>query len=40
MSAKFLIKYSVRFAKKGLHVREIVEALISAGDASCIAGGS
>jgi len=38
MSAKFLIKNSVRFSKKGLHVREIVEALISAGVASCIAG--
>jgi len=40
MSAKFLIKNSVRFSKKGLHVREIVEALISAGVASCIAGSS
>ena len=40
MSAKFLIKNSGRFSKKGLHVREIVEALISAGVASCIAGSS
>jgi glycerol-1-phosphate dehydrogenase [NAD(P)+] len=40
MSAKFLIKNSTRFSKKGLHVREIVEALISAGVASCIAGSS
>ena len=40
MSAKFLIKNSARFSKKGLHVREIVEALISAGVASCIAGSS
>jgi len=40
MSAKFLIKNSVRFSKKGLHVRDIVEALISAGVASCIAGSS
>jgi glycerol-1-phosphate dehydrogenase [NAD(P)+] len=40
MSAQFLIKNSTRFSKKGLHVREIVEALISAGVASCIAGSS
>ena len=40
MSAQFLIKNSLRFSKKGLHVREIVEALISAGVASCIAGSS
>jgi len=40
MSAKFLIKNSARFSKKGLQVREIVEALISAGVASCIAGSS
>jgi len=40
MSAKFLIKNSTRFSKKGPHVREIVEALISAGVASCIAGSS
>ena len=40
MSAEFLIKNSARFSKKGLHVREIVEALISAGVASCIAGSS
>ena len=40
MSAQFLIKNSARKKKKGLHVREIVEALISAGVASCIAGSS
>ena len=40
MSAEFLIKNSARFSKKGLHIREIVEALISAGVASCIAGSS
>ena len=40
MSAQFLIKNSARFSKNGLHVREIVEALISAGVASCIAGSS
>ena len=40
MSAQFLIKNSARFSKKCLHVREIVEALISAGVASCIAGSS
>ena len=38
MSAKILIENSSRFAKKGPNVREIVEALISAGVASCIAG--
>ena len=40
MSAKILIESSERFSKKGLDVREIVEALISAGVASCIAGSS
>ena len=40
MSAKFLMKSSTRFAKKGLDVREIVEALISTGVAACIAGSS
>jgi len=40
MSAKILMKNSESFAKKGLDVRVIVEALISAGVASCIAGSS
>ena len=40
MSAKILIENASRFAKKGPDVREIVEALISAGVASCIAGSS
>ena len=40
MSAKILMEHSSRFSKKGLDVREIVEALISAGVASCIAGSS
>jgi len=40
MSANILIENSSRFAKKGPDVREIVEALISAGVASCIAGSS
>jgi glycerol-1-phosphate dehydrogenase [NAD(P)+] len=40
MSAKILMENSVRFSKEGLDVREIVEALISAGVASCIAGSS
>ncbi len=40
MSAKILMESSERFSKKGLNVREIVEALISAGVASCIAGSS
>ena len=40
MSAKILIENSSQFAKKGPDVREIVEALISAGVASCIAGSS
>ena len=35
-----MIENSSRFAKKGPDVREIVEALISAGVASCIAGSS
>ena len=40
MSAKILMENSDLFAKKGLDVRVIVEALISAGVASCIAGSS
>lgn len=40
MSAKILMENSDLFAKKGLDVRIIVEALISAGVASCIAGSS
>jgi glycerol-1-phosphate dehydrogenase [NAD(P)+] len=40
MSAKILIENSQVYAKKGLDVRVIVEALISAGVASCIAGSS
>ena len=40
MSAKILMESSTSFSKKGLNVREIVEALISAGVASCIAGSS
>jgi len=40
MSAKILMENSIRFSKEGLNVREIVEALISAGVASCIAGSS
>ena len=40
MSAKILMAHSSRFSKKGLDVREVVEALISAGVASCIAGSS
>lgn len=40
MSAKILMENSELFAKKGLDVRVIVEALISAGVASCIAGSS
>ena len=40
MSAKILMENSSRFSKKGLNVREVVEALISAGVASCIAGSS
>jgi len=40
MSAEFLMSSSTRFSKKGLDVREIVEALISTGVAACIAGSS
>ena len=40
MSAKILMENAKSYAKKGLDVRVIVEALISAGVASCIAGSS
>ena len=40
MSAKIVIENSSKFAKKGLDARVIVEGLISAGVASCIAGSS
>ena len=40
MSAKILMENSKSFVKKGLDARVIVEALISAGVASCIAGSS
>lgn len=40
MSAQILMENSKIFAKKGLDARVIVEALISAGVASCIAGSS
>ena len=40
LSAKIIMENSRLFAKKGLDVRVIVEALISAGVASCIAGSS
>ena len=40
MSAKILIESSPIFSKKGIDARIIVEALISAGVASCIAGSS
>ncbi|MEE8181535.1 MAG: sn-glycerol-1-phosphate dehydrogenase [Nitrosopumilaceae archaeon] len=40
LSAKIIMENSGLFAKKGLDVRVIVEALISAGVASCIAGSS
>jgi len=40
MSAKIVFENSKKFAKKGLDARVIVEALISAGVASCIAGSS
>lgn len=40
MSAKIVMESSKTFAKKGLDARVIVEALISAGVASCIAGSS
>ena len=40
MSAKIVMENSTQYAKKGLDARIIVEALISAGVASCIAGSS
>ncbi|EPA06769.1 sn-glycerol-1-phosphate dehydrogenase [Candidatus Nitrosarchaeum limnium] len=40
MSAKIVMENSSQYAKNGLDVRIIVEALISAGVASCIAGSS
>ena len=40
MSAKILIESASTFSKKSLDVRVVVEALISAGVASCIAGSS
>ena len=40
MSAKMIMENSAEFAKKGLDARVIVEGLISAGVASCIAGSS
>ncbi|MEE3213583.1 MAG: sn-glycerol-1-phosphate dehydrogenase [Thermoproteota archaeon] len=40
MSAKILIESASTFSKKGFDVRVVVEALISAGVASCIAGSS
>jgi glycerol-1-phosphate dehydrogenase [NAD(P)+] len=40
MSARIIMENSEMFAKKGLDVRVVVEALISAGVASCIAGSS
>ena len=40
MSAKILLESASSFSKNGLDVRVIVEALISAGVASCIAGSS
>ena len=40
MSAKILIENSSSFSKKGTDARIVVEALISAGVASCIAGSS
>ena len=40
MSAEILIESAGYFSKKGVDVRVIVEALISAGVASCIAGSS
>lgn len=40
MSAQIVIENSELFSKKGVDVRVIVEALISAGVASCIAGSS
>ena len=40
MSAKIIMENSHKYSKKGLDARVIVEALISAGVASCIAGSS
>lgn len=40
MSAKIVMENSHKYAKEGLDARVIVEALISAGVASCIAGSS
>ncbi len=40
MSAKIVMENSSEFAKKGLDARVVVEGLISAGVASCIAGSS
>ena len=40
MSAKIVMENSRKYSKKGLDARVIVEALISAGVASCIAGSS
>ena len=40
MSAKIVFENSKKFSRKGLDARVIVEALISAGVASCIAGSS
>jgi len=40
LSANILIENSKQFAKKGVNPRLVVEALISAGVASCIAGSS
>lgn len=40
MSAKIVLENSKKFAREGLDTRSIVEALISAGVASCIAGSS
>ena len=40
MSAKIVMENSTEFAKNGLEARVIVEGLISAGVASCIAGSS
>lgn len=40
MSAKMILENSRQYARKGLDARVIVEALISAGVASCIAGSS
>ena len=40
MSAKMILENSSQYARKGLDARVIVEALISAGVASCIAGSS